>query len=139
MVYCRHCRRCSNSNTCRQTAAAGSLACLFSSNCTDRCTVLLCLCRLSIEPAAYEILTFNILHQRSSIGTPRAASGPPASCLWPPNCYSFTMCFGWVSTSTPGLVSMPTIHRQLGHSLLQAQFLTFNLVFGAVRILTFLQ
>ena len=27
------------------------------------------------------------------------------------------MCFGWVRTCTPGLVSMPTIHRQLGHSL----------------------
>ena len=32
--------------------AAGSLACLFSSNCTDECTILMCLCRLFVEPAA---------------------------------------------------------------------------------------
>ena len=43
------------------------------------------------------------------------------------------MCFGWVGTSIPGLVSMPTIQRQLGHSLLRAQFLTFTFVFGAGR------
>ena len=36
-----------------------------------------------------------------------------------------------------GLVSMPTIHRQLRHSLLQAQLLTFIFVFGAVRRLTY--
>ena len=53
----------------------------------------------------------------------------------PPNCYSFTMCFGWVSSSLLGLVSMPTIHRQLGHSLVQ--FFTFAFIFGAVCILTF--
>uniref|UniRef100_A0A671XFT9 Fibronectin type-III domain-containing protein n=1 Tax=Sparus aurata TaxID=8175 RepID=A0A671XFT9_SPAAU len=33
------------------------------------------------------------LKQRSSIGGPRAASGPPASCLWPLICYSFTNVF----------------------------------------------
>ena len=31
------------------------------------------------------------------------------------------LCFGWVSTCTPGFVFMPTIHRQLGHSPLWAQ------------------
>ena len=77
------------------------------------------------------------LDQQSSIDGPRAASGPPASCLWPPNCYSFTMCFSWVSMCTPGLVSMPTIHRQLGHSLLRVQLLTFTFVFGAARVFTF--
>ena len=73
------------------------------------------------------------LHQRPSIG----ASGPPASCLWPLNCYSFIMCFGWFSMCTPGLVSMPTIHRQLGHSPLRAQRLTFTSVFEAVCVFTF--
>ena len=32
---------------------------------------------------------------------------------------------------------MPMIYRPLGHSLLQAQYLTFTFGFGAVRILTF--
>ena len=36
--------------------AAGSLACLFSSNCTDGCTFLICLCRLFVEPAPYQNL-----------------------------------------------------------------------------------
>ena len=45
------------------------------------------------------------LYQWSSIGGPRAASSLPASYLWPPNCYSFTMCFGWVGTCIPRLVS----------------------------------
>ena len=76
------------------------------------------------------------IYQRS-MGSPQATSGPLASCLWPPNCYSFTVCFGWVSTCTLGLVSMPTIHRNLGHSLLRAQLLTFTYVFGAVHVFTF--
>ena len=79
------------------------------------------------------------LLQWSSVGDPQAAPGPLASYLWPLNCYSFTMCCGWVSTCIPRLVSMPTIHRQLGHSLLPVQFLTFTFVFGAVRKLTFCQ
>ena len=60
---------------------------------------------------------------------PLVASGPSAAYLWPPNCYSFTICFGWVSTCIPVPVSMPTIHRQLGHSLLQVQFLSFTFHF----------
>ena len=65
---------------------------------------------------------------------PVEISPPQSLCsyLWPPNYYSFPMCFGWVGMCIPGLVSMPAIHRQLGHSLLLAQFLTF--VFGAVHI-----
>ena len=64
-----------------------------------------------------------------------SSTSPLATYLWPPIYYSFTMCFGWVSMSIPGLVSMPTIHRQLGHSLLPVQFLTFTFVFGALCIL----
>ena len=60
---------------------------------------------------------------------PRTASGLPAPFLWPPNYCSFTMCFSWVSTCILGLVSMPMIHRQLGHSLLQAQFCFLSLSF----------
>ena len=44
------------------------------------------------------------------------------------------MFFGGVSTCISGLVSMSTIHRQLGHSLLWVQFLTFTFVFGVVRL-----
>ena len=75
---------------------------------------------------------FDII-QWSSIGGPWAASGPLATYLLPLNCYSFTMCFGWVCTCIPGLVSMPTIHRQLGHSLLRGNFLTFTFVSEVVR------
>lgn len=39
----------------------------------------------------------------------------------------------WSSIGGPG----PAIHRQLGHSLLRAQFFTFTLIFGAVCIFTF--
>ena len=42
--------------------AAGSLACLFTSSYTDGCTVLMCLCRLFIEPAAHEILSLHPVH-----------------------------------------------------------------------------
>ena len=42
--------------------AAGLLACLFSSSCTDGCSVLMCLCRLFVEHAtcerAYSALNF---------------------------------------------------------------------------------
>ena len=81
----------------------------------------------------------NTLHQtlHNTLTIPMAASGPPASNLLGPNCYSFTMCFCWVSMCIPGLIFMRTIHRQLGQSLLQAQFLTFTFIFGAVHILTF--
>ena len=68
----------------------------------------------------------------------------PPGRIRPPVCGPRTvipslMYFGWVSTRIPKLASMPTIHRQLSHSLLWAQFLTFTFVFGAVRILTFCQ
>ena len=43
-------------------------------------------------------IVFDGLRQWSSIGGPRATSGLPASYLWLPNCYSFIMSFGWVST-----------------------------------------
>ena len=57
VVYCRHCGCCSSNNSCsRQTGTFISsrlLACLFSSNCTDGCTVLMC--RLFVEPAAWDL------------------------------------------------------------------------------------
>ena len=88
-----------------------------------------------ISLISYASSTSDTVQPWPSIGGPWAASSPPASYLWPLNCYSFTMCFGWVSTCIPGLVFMPTIHRQLGHSLLWARILIFTFVFGAVCIL----
>ena len=52
-----------------------------------------------------------------------------ADYLWPHNCYSFTMCFGWVSTYIPGLVSMPMILRQPVIGLLTAASAIFNFHF----------
>ena len=47
-------------------------------------------------------------------------------CIWPASRLFVApkllfLCFGWVGMCIPGPVSMPTIHRQLGHSLLRAQ------------------
>ena len=52
-----------------------------------------------------------------------------ADYLWPHNCYSFTMCFGWVSTYIQGLVSMPMILRQPVIGLLTAASAIFNFHF----------
>ena len=67
--------------------------------------------------------------QRSSIGSPRAVSGLPAAYLWPPNYYTFTMCFGWVGTCIPRLVSMLTIHRRRVSGSLPAASAVFNFNF----------
>ena len=74
-------------------------------------------------------LTSLPLHQWSLVGGPWAASGPPAAYLWPPNYYSFTMCFGWVGTCIPGRVSVPTIHRQRVAGPLTAASAIFNFHF----------
>jgi len=69
------------------------------------------------------------LDQRYSIG------GPRATYLWPPNCYFFSMCFGWVNTYTYRDLSpcqRYTDSLLMGHAA--SAFLSFT--FEAVRMVT---
>ena len=47
-----------------RAAGGGGCGCggVFSSDCTDGCTVLMCLCMLFIESAPYDNLTWHSLH-----------------------------------------------------------------------------
>lgn len=77
---------------------------IFGPQCiTWRCSYTVRLLRKLASKSITHII--NQLNQRYSNG----ASGPPVTYLWPPNCYFFTMCFGWVSLCISGLVSMLTM------------------------------
>ena len=90
------------------SSVAGSLGCLFSSNCTDGCTVLMCLCRLFVEPSTLHTLHSILLHfLLSLIFSPFQRIVSVASALSLSLFLSLSLCAVSVSTAP---------HAQCGHT-----------------------